>query len=230
MKNSFSPEFLRPLDHVLEPDPRSNFVTGSLERHHSAISQIKLNSDVPENVRIQFETVRNLYLYSWFIYRFYPVSEHQAFCCLEFALKERFKEVIKSRSNKGREKMTLQPLLKFAIEKGYIKNEGFEIWRHAVKARSLDRLRWHKFNEMTEQGLQEISWDESDAQVTADDMKWDYCSVLLKSIPTLRNEHGHGSDMLYNTVLNSLKIVSEIINQIYCPGSFELDEITMGKS
>jgi hypothetical protein len=91
---TFDPERLRPAEYVYEPDPRSTmFVridrTNGTRRvvelgdHHEEISAFVLHPGVPQEIVLQFETARNVYLYAWFVYRFYPVTEHQSFACLE---------------------------------------------------------------------------------------------------------------------------------------------------
>jgi hypothetical protein len=37
----------------------------ALTVHHANIDRIKVSDQVPEDVAIQFETARNLYLYAW---------------------------------------------------------------------------------------------------------------------------------------------------------------------
>jgi hypothetical protein len=92
---------------------------------HDAVSAFSLHSGVPEDILQHFETVKNLYLYSWFIYRFQPVAELESLACLEFALRERLAEEIGT--GKIKEKM-LRGLLKYAFENRLIKNEGFARW------------------------------------------------------------------------------------------------------
>src|ERR1035438_4977252 len=100
IKQEFDPDRLRPAEYVSEPDPRSMmFATINLTDmtsreidladHHERISMCALHSGVPEEIVIQFDTTRNVYLYSWFVYRFYPVAEQQSLACLELALRKR---------------------------------------------------------------------------------------------------------------------------------------------
>jgi len=99
----FDLEKLRPAEHVFEPDPRNTMFVRvdrtngtsrpiELADHHELISRYVLHAGVPSEIVLQFETARNVYLYAWFIYRFYPVAEHQCLACLELALRERLKE------------------------------------------------------------------------------------------------------------------------------------------
>ena len=131
---------------------------------------------------LQFETARNVYLYAWFVYRFYPVSEHQCLACLELALRERLKEEI--RLGKIKEKRpTLHPLLKYAVEHGLVRNEGFSAWQNRGEIRSRARVEMEKLREASEKNLTEITWDESDIQITAEDLNWDYVKMLPELLP-----------------------------------------------
>jgi hypothetical protein len=225
MAQNFDPEKLRPAEYVCEPDPRSTMfvrvdLTNGTSRaieladHHEQISGYVLHAGVPEDIVLQFETARNVYLYSWFVYRFYPVAEHQSLASLELALRERLKEEIRTGIIKGK-RPTLQPLLKYAIEHGLVKNEGFATWRNRGEINSRQRVRMEKFREMSEKKLTEMTWDESDIKVTAEDLDWDYVEMLPDMLPKLRNEFAHGSTELNNWALRSIQIVCEIINQLY---------------
>jgi hypothetical protein len=49
----------------------------TLAERYADVSQFELIQSVPLNVRVHFETAKNLYLYAWFVYRFYPVAEQR---------------------------------------------------------------------------------------------------------------------------------------------------------
>ena len=102
-KALFDHEGLRSPEYLCSPDPRTRmFVICNPETGHSrslsqldqyeAVAAYKLSGAAPENVHILFDTARNLYLYAWFVYRFYNMAEQQVFACLEMALRERLKE------------------------------------------------------------------------------------------------------------------------------------------
>lgn len=175
-----------------------------------------MHAGVPEDISLQFETARNLYMYAWIIYRFYPVAEHQSLACLELALRDRLKDVIHMREpgSAGRRPM-LRGLLKYAVAHAIIKNEGFERWRNRGEINARARLEMDKLREMSEKNLTEISWDDSNIQVTSEDLDWDYANVLVDFLPEIRNEYAHGSTTLHNLALETIQIVCEIINQLY---------------
>jgi len=209
---------LRDTSSATQPDPRTSILgSHELKEHWSEIDEIRLNESVPIDIKVQFETVRNLYLYSWFVYRFYPIAEHNAYICLEHALRQRFDKEIpeesKLRNYSG--KLSLRVLLQYAVKEEHIRNERFSIWHHRVKMRARIRYDEEIFRKMREEGLKEIIIDDSEIEITDEDRNWDYVSILLKTIPFLRNAYAHGNNMLHNQVLGSIRIVSEIIIQIY---------------
>jgi hypothetical protein len=136
--HEFDAERLRPAEYLHEPDPRNaltawcDTTTGFTRRLqvkdlHDAVAGFSLDPAVPEDIAQHFETVRNLFLYSWFVYRFQPVAELQSLACLEYALRARL--VTEIRTGKFREKRPgLQKLLRYAIENRLVKNEGFDRW------------------------------------------------------------------------------------------------------
>ena len=224
-EQTFDPEKLRPAEYACEADPRSTMfvrvdrTNGShrvvdLPDHHEEISFYALHAGVPLEIVIQYETARNLYLYAWFIYRFYPAAEHQALACLELALRERLKEEI--RTGKIRAKRpTLRPLLKYAVEHGLVRNEGFSAWQNRGVTRSRARVEMEKLREASEKNLTEFTVDESEIQITAEDLDWDYVKMLPELLPMVRNDYAHGSTQLHNWALRSFQIVCETINQLY---------------
>lgn len=215
------------MEFVCEPDPRSTMFgridpnTGAarpveLADHHGMIAALTLHGGVPEDIVQQFETARNLYLYAWFIYRFYPVAEHHSLACLELALRDRLKPEIAAGkiAFKGK-RPTLKPLLKYAVEQKLVRNEGFEIWRNRGVINSRARVQMEKSREMLEKNLDEITWDESEIEVISEDLDWDYAAVLADILPQLRNTYAHGSTNVHNLALTSIRAVCEIINQLY---------------
>lgn len=137
----FDADKLRPAEFITEPDPRNAVmvridpVAGTSRAMtaadlHEMMSCLFLNTTVPEKVAQHFETVKNLFLYSWFIYRFQPVAELQSLACLEFALRERFANEIMTGTIDKRNAM-LRGLLTFAVGSGVIKSEGLSNWSHA---------------------------------------------------------------------------------------------------
>src|SRR5882724_7876223 len=96
----------------------------TLADQHSAIRTHVLCPAVPEPIRIHFETAKNLYFYAWFVFRFYPVAEQQAFATLEIALRERQVEFVDAYRAKQKDRDPgLGALLRNAIQNGIVRND-----------------------------------------------------------------------------------------------------------
>lgn len=71
------------------PDDRSSaFGLASIEDQYNRIRVYDLADYVPEKIATQYEISRNLYLYSYNVYRFYMVAQHQVLVTMELAIKK----------------------------------------------------------------------------------------------------------------------------------------------
>ncbi len=205
---------LKPFDEVTQPDERwesfvrlvsepPGFRPVKLSEHHADIAMIELNPSVPERIREHFETAKNLLLYSWFVYRFIPVAEMHAYATAEMALRER----AKTESIGGRKSKALAALMREAIARKWIVDEGFEISRRSRVAAARDR-------EIVRQMAANLGdyQEEHDAQ--------HYCKILAQSMSYLRNELAHGSGMLHPGGLGTLAICADLINQLFAQKTF----------
>ncbi len=216
------PDYLRTPETVCKPDRRSpttNILTDqplTVAYQHEVIADISLHERVPDDIRIQFETTKNLYLYAWFVYRFYPVAKHHAYTCLELALRERFEaELLAGGERKRQFGPGLKRLVEYAVKNGYVKNEGFELWRRQTEQRAKHRTESEMWEEAQRNGLNEITFNETQYEIKDEDRDHNYVEVLIKSLPWLRNHYAHGSTSLDNQALGTIRLVAEIINQIY---------------
>src|SRR5581483_11009648 len=114
---------LRSLAEVHSPDPRRQFIVGTLADEHAALSTICLHDGVPEPVAQLFETAKNVSLYSWFVYRFHPVSESVGFGALELALNLRKTGLLLLPDDFR--SPGLSKLLREAVENGWIRDQEF---------------------------------------------------------------------------------------------------------
>lgn len=219
----FECEALRTPETVCKPDPRSqkvDFITREpllIAYEHDKITAITLHAGVPRNIWAQFETSRNLYLYAWYVYRFYPLAEHQAYACLELALRERYEaEVTAISKTKTKDILhNLKSLLEYAVANEHLKNEGFSLWRRHTEVRAQQRTQNELWEKALQEGRTEMTFDPDDYEITDLDRNHDYLQAILNSIPVLRNDYAHGSNTLHSQVLYTIKLVSEIINQVY---------------
>lgn len=223
-----SSDILREPGKALEPDARTKHLVklGSeghlpqsitLADQHEAIFRFSLNSTVPNEITIHFETAKNLYLYAWFVFRFYPVAEQQALASLEFALRERLINFVQDFTLKHPKSGVpgLSKLLSHAKEIGLIQNEalmGKNEW--ALKA-AKSRNTIKKLNELIASGLHEMKFDDSHLTPSEADLQHDWLGDFIKLIPRIRNDYAHGSSTLHHTVLHTFDLVSQLINQLY---------------
>jgi hypothetical protein len=203
---------------IREDNGTGGFRQREIEDQYEAIACFRLNETVPENVVIHFETAKNLFLYSWFVYRFYSVAEQQAIASLEFALRERFPDYVIAHKNEHPRKMEpgLKKLLGHAINSGLVTNNQLLARERWAKSRAKSRYSDQKRQEAKGAGLDQWEEDESEIEVTQDDLDYDWLRDLKEIIPKIRNDYAHGSWRLYPpSVLHAFDVVTEIINQIY---------------
>lgn len=222
-----SADLFRELTEIDRADVRSSFFsrfdeTGihedSLVEHHADIARIELSPHVPSDVVIQFETARNLYLYAWYVYRFYPVAQHQVLTCLELGLRARIGESLPAKYlRRPREIPTMRPLLRYAIDCGLIKNEEFRQWREHVQRRAESRYRDEQIAAMIKAGHESCELRYENAVPNEQDKDFDYLAVLNDVLPGIRNSLAHGSTNLSNQVLGTFELVQEILDQLYRP-------------
>lgn len=190
----------------------------TLEDHHADIARFQMSSDVPKDVVILYETAKNIYLYAWYIYRFYSVAEQQALSCLEMGLRKRFPLGLPpgyGSKKKPNVRPTLAPLLRYAIDQELIRNEGFSRWHRLVRQRARQRVMFEQIEcmEKSNSTFQEVDVD--DVVTNDQDLNCDFVSILEQTLPGIRNSYAHGSPRLSKQVLGTFELVNEILAQIY---------------
>ena len=203
---------LKSLDKICEPDTRQAFFRGvSLDCNHAELSRIVLSKRVPVGVRQLFETAKNLSLYSWFVYRFHQVSELVACSALEMALRLRYEK-----ENCKTARIYLKGLLKHAQEKNWIDNERFSHLNKIARQNAEHEKSLKVILSGALDGGKSIPIDPpTEQEIREARNKLDMVSGIVEAIPGLRNELAHGSSTLNPSSIASLRIVAEVINQIY---------------
>jgi hypothetical protein len=222
-----NPEYLRTPQTACIPDVRNwdrravdagDDWTFSFDDHYNNIREVVLNQAVPEEVVIQFETSKNIYLYAWFVYRFFPVARQHALSVLEFSMRERLDSEIHQTSKYRRGKrgdLYLSSMLEYCRDNGILKDLGFEVARNRASARAREHHMIETIKRMSEAGIESVEWDEPEIEISAEDRDFGHVSTLATNLPKIRNAHAHGSPMLDSHSLGTLKTVSEIINQLW---------------
>jgi hypothetical protein len=211
---------------VLLPDVRTDFMVSvrndgvvsqvTLADRHQQIAEYELIDSVPLDIRVHFETAKNLYLYAWFVYRFYPVAEKQALATLEFALRVRLSSWLPERyGHEVKIPKGLSNLLTKAVSEELIANEGLRANERLAIERARQRATLERIREMQARGLDEMEYDESTIEPLPEDYAHDSLNIFSQTLPSIRNTYAHGSAMLHSTVLSTFEIVTDLVNQLF---------------
>lgn len=178
----------RPVVDLLKPDPRFDFygVTSQAELH-ADVADLNLNATVPDDVAIQFDTARNLFVYSWYSARFIQVAQRHAYSAVEFAFKMVLGEEVQKQI--GKRRLTLGDLIEKAASKpGLLRPEKFRHFHRVCEANS-DRR---------------------------DEIEHSFVREQLEIIREFRNRLSHGTSMLVPAIgSRSLEICCDIIKQLF---------------
>ena len=202
-------ELFRPLAAVSLADPRyKHFAVfeGASRKwrptcigdHHAGVDALELGARVPKDVRIAFDTARNVLLYAWFVYRFHQVAELQALAAVELSLRRRM-----GLNNEGRSP-TLGKLLDRALAKKLIRGDGFRQYHRIVAGET-------RFYELMEEmpGVGSVSTPSSPPPDT-------YAKIVIKFLKNQRNHLAHGSEMLYpHGAFTTMAACCDLINQLF---------------
>ena len=203
-----SADKLRNSANVLAADPRMQHQ--SLERRIDYIAQFLLSGETPEEVRIHFETGKNLFVFAWHVYRFHMVAEQHILGTLEMAVRIRLEAQPGLSPPRG-----LSALLRTARAVNLIANDRFV----ATYQWAVERARWrHDIEEMDRmhrEGIHECIVDYTQVVPNDEDLAYDWLEHFISTLPKLRNMHAHGSDALYPAIGRTFEIVVEIINQLF---------------
>jgi hypothetical protein len=206
---------LRSFDGVLVPDPRADGQQ-SLAQQRELIAAFELTLLAPLDIRVHFETAKNLYLYAWFVFRFYPVAEQQALSTLEFGLRARL--AMSNPDLYGPDSNWipgLSKMLEAARKDGLISNAGMRATERWAMQRARGRVSNEATRRLIESGAEFIEFDLDNAVPEPQDYSDDALSIFIETLPAIRNTYAHGSSMLHSTVLGTFEIVTDLVNQLF---------------
>jgi hypothetical protein len=205
----------RALEDVMKPDvrqalfvvcdPKSGMWVKKEIRHlHWSISQYALEEHVPQEICVQWDTGRNIWLYAWFVYRFYPVAESHAFVVLELALRQKL-------GYDGGRSPGLAKLIPEAIRKKILFDEGIEQYRQIQDEQAEHQRQWERLRVQ----IPDCHLPQPES-VARDPQSQRYCKMLGESFPLLRNIFAHGSTQLDPASVGlTFAICRDIINQLF---------------
>ncbi|WP_316173126.1 hypothetical protein [Bradyrhizobium sp. SZCCHNRI2049] len=91
---------------------------------HAMVEPIQLSDAVPDEIRREFDTARNAFVYSWFVYEFTTLAELGGYTVLELALRRRLDPAVMPNTSRS---PGLSRLLQAALDKGYLQRGDFEV-------------------------------------------------------------------------------------------------------
>ena len=115
----------------------------TLSDYYKKVKKIKLSSECPQNIIQHFDDARNLYLYSYFYYRFGMIARRELITTLELALKERLNMVRPATRTTG-----LKELISQIISYKIINKDNLRLIRPNLKSISEFRKLMTNFRTM----------------------------------------------------------------------------------
>jgi hypothetical protein len=191
--------------HLIVGERDGPMVPKSVHHQHAMAEQYAVSAAVPEDIRIQWDTARNLWLYAWHVWRFYPVAEKHVYAVLEMSLR------IKLGHDRVDRPPSLKALMDEAIRKKLLRDEPLE-YHQAIKAR-------HAQEREIEESIAMESGDSMPPPDPVTDSQL-YCKLLASTFPRLRNRYAHGSSSVTFTVGRTFSLCRDLINQLFTtPGT-----------
>ena len=200
---------LKTLNEVTLPDPRWEHEHLLVSRHkpgpfeladlHERLTQWLPSPAVPENVRVQIETARNLMLYAWYVFEFQSVAEMQAYAALELALRERLGHPKKQTLKKKKlveVPMMLADLFSKALSDGLIVPEKLPSFTWQNQQR-----RWHAER-------RGVAYEPMTAN--------DWIAFVKAKLPDSRNYLAHGNVKLcWTHSCSQVELCCDLINSLF---------------
>jgi hypothetical protein len=182
-------ETLKPLRDLFTPDPRnlafviadvateSGVRQSTFEDEYREMQELELPASIPDSVRSQFAVARNVWLYGWFHWPLYVVAGSLACRCAESALRIRYRREYSDRKNAVRT-MTIAPLMKLAVENGWLTDDGF--------TRLAQHANWH------ETRVELVAEDGATIRSSILESPKGYAERVRSYLPKVRNWLAHG--------------------------------------
>jgi len=90
--SDLKPDKILSLEEVTRIDPATQILGKNIEQFQKQICDSQLLPAVPEHPRRVFESAKKLYIFGYFYYRFFTISEHYAYLALESAIRHRYNQ------------------------------------------------------------------------------------------------------------------------------------------
>jgi hypothetical protein len=183
---------------VEDPSHPQGFRPLSLEDTYGRVALLSLPESVPPEIRGYFDTARTLWVFGWYHYPFYTWAGVHADLCAEMGLRWRLKAELGPRAS-------LNTMLNTAVEKGWLRAEGFT------------RMRNRHANRAWMRELLESIGHRMPPDPGSEDLK-EVVSSQLVNFRKLRNLHVHADGLSYmppGTGYVSLEFSRDLLVQLF---------------
>ena len=162
----------------------------TLREIYDGVATITVEATLPDEVATQFETARDLFVYTWFAFDFFVPAQLQALATLELALRHRFK-VPPTAKDRG-----LARLLKRALSEGVLTEADL------AEAGVPDPLTKKDWEQSAAHGGTLRAWTT-------------YAERAVSFLSGFRNELGHGNRLMLPSSLVVLRVVASLLNRLF---------------
>lgn len=202
---------IKPLDELTIPDSRLSLFNLTLSDLHEQLAEIELGESVPNEVREQFETAKNLALYAGFVYDLNPAAELHGYLGLEAALNARADQAGQKPKRSG-----LKALLKHALAESWIRQDKMKLLRTMAAGRVRQRKSFEAIEKMRTTGAHSIEIDDpTDAEILEEMDTMQVIDAICDAAVSLRNALAHGERILHPHSVASLRTTADLINQLW---------------
>jgi hypothetical protein len=192
---NFMGDDFRSLAHVQSPDPRHNaFLRKGIETYHAQLNGLILNPSVPADVRVGFDTARNLLLYSFYVYRFSTVARFQAYAVLENAIK------LRARNEPSEKFRGLRQCIEYALKNKWFRDDGVRQYLRLAKIRDDSSY---------------LFMDEDAPRPMVSQAPDVWIQRIKESFPGIRNGIAHGTPLLLGGDFTVLEMCCDLVNQLF---------------
>lgn len=98
----------------------------TLENWHADLADEALNECVPDEIKSQFNIVRNMALYSYFCYGLVIETMLKSYIVIEYALRIKYDQSTPGKKRNAI-RSSLKNLINFAVQQGWICDAGFRV-------------------------------------------------------------------------------------------------------
>jgi len=180
----------------------------TLDLHHANVAKLALSDSVPKDIRVSWDTTKNLFLYAWYVYRFFDVARLHGATTVEFALR-----LALERETGQKFKESKSPGLRKLLERA-LKRELIRPAEFSARQRALAGVAQHNKT----QAMIRAAASEPTRSAFADTIpETDECFVqrILESLPVIRNTFAHGTFALLGPASKALELMRNLINRLF---------------